>query len=167
MKSDSINVQVEVDIVPSKQFDEVAKKLGYTKTKICTTRTQQGKDEQEDSIELIREDAIKPFDKYWNCVTIDNCIDCHSKIDGTTPREHYGTNGCLKAMKIDLIERTVKVMKNRAERTCHMELRKRGANYDVFYFDCCDKEYAENKTDKYASFVIGDVCPYCGAKVVE
>ena len=45
MKSDSINVQVEVDIVPSKQFDEVAKKLGYTKTKICTTRTQQGEDE--------------------------------------------------------------------------------------------------------------------------
>ena len=41
MKSDSINVQVEVDIVPSKQFDEVAKKLGYTKTKRCTTNTQE------------------------------------------------------------------------------------------------------------------------------
>ena len=38
---DSITVQVEVDIVPSKQFDEVAKKLGYTKTKRCTTNTQE------------------------------------------------------------------------------------------------------------------------------
>lgn len=41
MKMDSINVQVEVDIVPSKQFDEVAKQLGYTKTKRCTQNTQE------------------------------------------------------------------------------------------------------------------------------
>lgn len=53
------------------------------------------------------------------------------------------------------------------ERTCHMELRKRGAIYDVFYFDCCDEEYSENRTDQYASGVSGKVCPYCGAKVVE
>ena len=53
------------------------------------------------------------------------------------------------------------------ECTCHMELRKHGATYDVFYFDCCDKEYAENRNDKYASGISGDVCPYCGARVVE
>lgn len=39
MKANSINVQIEVDIVPSKQFDEVAKQLGYTKTKRCTPNT--------------------------------------------------------------------------------------------------------------------------------
>ena len=53
------------------------------------------------------------------------------------------------------------------ERTCHMELRKQGVVYDVFYFDCCDKEYAENRNDSNASKISGDVCPYCGAKVVE
>lgn len=53
------------------------------------------------------------------------------------------------------------------ERTCHMELRKQGMVYDVFYFDCCDKEYVENKCDGQASKISGDVCPYCGAKVME
>lgn len=53
------------------------------------------------------------------------------------------------------------------ERTCHMKLIKHGANYDVFYFDCCDKEYVENRNDKYASGISGDVCPYCGARVIE
>lgn len=53
------------------------------------------------------------------------------------------------------------------ERTCHMELRKQGMVYDVFYFDCCDKEYVENKCDGQASKISGDVCPYCGAEVVE
>ena len=57
--------------------------------------------------------------------------------------------------------------KDSTERTCHMELRKHGATYDVFYFDCCDKEYAENRNDTHASDISGDVCPYCGAKVVE
>lgn len=52
------------------------------------------------------------------------------------------------------------------ERTCHMELRKLGATYDVFYFDCCDEEYAESRTDR-ASCISGKVCPYCGARVKE
>ena len=53
------------------------------------------------------------------------------------------------------------------ERTCHMKLRERGIIYDVFYFDCCGKEWVENRGDQAASKIIGDVCPYCGAKVVE
>lgn len=52
------------------------------------------------------------------------------------------------------------------ERTCHMEFRKHGAIYDVFYFDCCDEEFSESRTDQYASGISGNVCPYCGAKVV-
>ena len=55
----------------------------------------------------------------------------------------------------------------RSERTCHMELRKHGAVYDVFYFDCCCKEYAEYRNNPPDSRISGDVCPYCGAKVVE
>lgn len=51
------------------------------------------------------------------------------------------------------------------EHTCHMQVRKRGMFYDVFYFDCCGKEYAENRNDRHASKISGDVCPYCGAEV--
>ena len=53
------------------------------------------------------------------------------------------------------------------ERTCHMKLREHGIIYDVFYFDCCCKDWVENRSDQPASKIIGDVCPYCGAKVVE
>lgn len=53
------------------------------------------------------------------------------------------------------------------ERTCHMKLRERGIIYDMFYFDCCGKEWVENRGDKAASKISGDVCPYCGAKVVN
>lgn len=119
-----------------------------------------------DSIERIKEDAVKLAYQYWNCANVFNCEKCPSKIGEQKPYEHYETSNCLEAMNLDIVERTIKVMDSRMERTCHMELRKHGANYDVFYFDCCDKEYAESKTDKYASFVIGNVCPYCGARVV-
>lgn len=119
-----------------------------------------------DSVERIKADAIKLVSEYWNCANVYRCIDCPSKIGAERPFEYYGTFNCAQAMNLDIVERTIKVMDSRMERTCHMELRKHGANYDVFYFDCCDKEYAESKTDKYASFVIGNVCPYCGARVV-
>ena len=63
-----------------------------------------------DSIERIKEDAVKFAYQYWNCENAYNCIDCPSKIDGKTPYEYYGTFNCLEAMNIELIERTVKVM---------------------------------------------------------
>lgn len=66
-----------------------------------------------------------------------------------------------------LFARLADLIEPEPERTCRMELRKRGATYDVFYFDCCDEEYSENRTDQYASGISGRVCPYCGAKVVE
>ena len=68
-------------------------------------------------------------------------------------------NNCEKA--------AIEAWNKRAERTCHMKLLKHGVNYDVFYFDCCDNEYAENRNDPHASGLSGDVCPYCGARVIE
>ena len=71
MKSESINVQIEVDIVPSKQFDEVAKQLGYTKTKRCTTRTQENivrcKDCKYDGTNECVLDVHVPYNPYGFC----------------------------------------------------------------------------------------------------
>lgn len=67
----------------------------------------------------------------------------------------------------DMRMRLADLIEPEPENTCHMEFRKRGAIYDVFYFDCCDEEYAESRTDQYVSGISGRVCPYCGAKVVE
>lgn len=53
------------------------------------------------------------------------------------------------------------------ERTCHMECVKSGPLYDVFRFDCCDKEYSESRTDDGATELPFEVCPFCGAKVVQ
>ena len=39
------------------------------------------------------------------------------------------------------------------ERTCVRTLIKSGPVYDVWHFDCCDREYAENKTDAGATVV--------------
>lgn len=53
------------------------------------------------------------------------------------------------------------------ERTCHMTLKKSGPYYDVWYFDCCEKEWAEPRCDSNIVDYPGFVCPWCGAKVVE
>ena len=53
------------------------------------------------------------------------------------------------------------------ERTCHMTLKKSGPYYDVWYFDCCEKEWAENRCDNCIVDYPGIVCPWCGAKVVR
>ena len=120
-----------------------------------------------DSIDRIKEDSLKFVEQYWNCANVYTCEKCPSKIGEQKPYEYYETLGCSGAMQMDIIERTVKVMESNMERTCHMKLLRHGANYDLFYFDCCDKEYAENRNDNYASCISGDVCPYCGAKVVK
>ena len=52
------------------------------------------------------------------------------------------------------------------ERTCNMTLKKSGPYYDVWYFDCCNKEWSEARCDNGVSDYPGIVCPYCGAKVV-
>lgn len=53
------------------------------------------------------------------------------------------------------------------ERTCHMTLKKSGPFYDVWHFDCCDKEWSEPRCDDHYTELPGTVCPWCGAKVVE
>lgn len=52
------------------------------------------------------------------------------------------------------------------ERTCVRTLVKSGPVYDVWHFDCCDREYAENKTDAGATELPLDVCPFCGTSVM-
>lgn len=53
------------------------------------------------------------------------------------------------------------------ERTCVRTLVKSGLFYDVWHFDCCDREYAENETDAGATKLPLEVCPFCGARVAE
>ena len=119
-----------------------------------------------DSIERIKEDAIKLVSEYWNCTKVYSCIDCPSKIDGKIPSEHYGTNNCLEAMNIELIERTVKVMESSIERTCYTDERRTTRNGKF-------KTKYGNRVPlcEHCGYSIGDkrynFCPNCGAKVVE
>lgn len=53
------------------------------------------------------------------------------------------------------------------ERTCVRTLVKSGPFYDVWHFDCCDREYAENETDAGATELPLEVCPFCGARAAE
>ena len=53
------------------------------------------------------------------------------------------------------------------ERTCKMELVKRGSIYDVWRFSCCGYEYSENMTDSGATELPGTRCPKCGARIIE
>lgn len=111
----------------------------------------------EDSLEKIKEDATKPFYQYWNCANADDCmnccISCNSKIDGKRPSEYYKT-GCQYAMNLDIIERTVKVMENRVERTC-----KNLSSGSLFVCSECTGQVTQwNVTPNY--------CPNCGARVV-
>lgn len=66
-----------------------------------------------DSIERIKEDALKFVEQYWNCATVFTCEKCPSKIGEQKPYEHYETFSCSGAMQIDLIERTIEVMKGK------------------------------------------------------
>ena len=65
----------------------------------------------EDSLEKIKEDAVKLAYKYWNCESTCDCKDCPSRIDEQKPYEYYGASNCLEAMNLDIIERTVEVIK--------------------------------------------------------
>lgn len=53
------------------------------------------------------------------------------------------------------------------ERTCKMELVKRGPMYSVWRFSCCGYEHSENVTDGGATELPGTRCPKCGTKVEE
>lgn len=53
------------------------------------------------------------------------------------------------------------------ERTCHMTCKKSGPFYDVWHFDCCNKEWSEPRCVNGIVDYPGLFCPWCGAKVVE
>ena len=53
------------------------------------------------------------------------------------------------------------------ERTCKMELVKRGPIYSVYRFSCCGYVHSENDTDGGATELPGTRCPKCGTKVEE
>lgn len=66
-----------------------------------------------DSIERIKEDAIKLVSEYWNCANVYTCEKCPSKIGEQKPYERYETFSCSGAMQLDIIERTIEVMKGK------------------------------------------------------
>ena len=76
-----------------------------------------------------------------------------------------GTSGL--ASVADVLRRHADLIEPEPERTCHMTLKKSGPYYDVWYFDCCEKEWAENRCDNCVVDYLGIVYPNCGAKVVE
>ena len=60
--------------------------------------------ERHDSWERLREDARKYYAEYWGC--IDFCCDkCPALVDGKSPNERYGKDGCYTAEKLDLVAR--------------------------------------------------------------
>ena len=65
------------------------------------------------------------------------------------------------------LERAAEAWNRRAERTCKMELVKRGPIYSVWRFSCCGYEHSENDTDGGATELPGTRCPKCGAVVNE
>ena len=62
-------------------------------------------------------------------------------------------------------EEAIEAWNTRAERTCKMELVKRGPIYTVWRFSCCGYEHSENNTDSGATGIPETVCPKCGTKV--
>ena len=64
--------------------------------------------ERPDTMERIREDALKSATVYWGCNS-SFCTDCPTKVDGKKPAERYGVSDCFDAMKLDLVRRTKKV----------------------------------------------------------
>ena len=61
-----------------------------------------------DTIERIREDALKSAPVYWGCDGTP-CNRCPAKVDGKKPADRYGVGSCLVAVKLDLISRTEEV----------------------------------------------------------
>lgn len=67
---------------------------------------------------------------------------------------------------LDAVLVTMGVLRKLWERDGVRTLIKSGPVYDVWHFDCCDREYAENKTDAGATELPLNVCPFCGTSVM-
>lgn len=68
---------------------------------------------------------------------------------------------------MELKDRLAELIEPEPERTCKMELVKRGPIYSVWRFSCCGYEHSENDTDGGATELPGTRCPKCGAVVNE
>ena len=64
-----------------------------------------------------------------------------------------------------LKDRLADLIEPEPERTCNMELVKRGPIYSVWRFSCCGYEHSENRTDGGATELPGTRCPKCGTVV--
>ena len=66
---------------------------------------------------------------------------------------------------MELKDRLAELIEPEPERTCNMELVKRGPIYSVWRFSCCGYEHSENVTDGGATDLPGTRCPKCGTVV--
>ena len=66
---------------------------------------------------------------------------------------------------MELKDRLADLIELEPERTCKMELVKRGPIYSVWRFSCCGYEHSENRTDGGATELPGTRCPKCGTVV--
>ena len=73
------------------------------------------------------------------------------------------SGGSYKTLPLELAD----LIEPDPERTCKMELVKRGPIYSVWRFSCCGYEHSENMTDGGATELPGTRCPKCGAVVNE
>lgn len=97
------------------------------------------------------------------------CKVCYSKT-GNYPQAQQAIaawNQCAEPAYLAGYKDGYAVGKCESERTCHMTCKKSGPFYDVWHFDCCDKEWSEPRCDSNVIDYPGVVCPFCGAKVVE
>ena len=66
---------------------------------------------------------------------------------------------------MELKDRLAELIEPEPERTCKMELVKRGPIYSVYRFSCCGYVHSENDTDGGATELPGTRCPKCGTVV--
>ena len=116
-----------------------------------------------DSIERIKEDSLKFVEQYWNCANVFTCEKCPSKIGEQKPYEYYETFSCSGAMQINLINRAVKVMDSRMERTCILEECGREEKLYGHFYDCSNCGYEL----PLVYSLVYNYCPNCGSKVVN
>ena len=100
----------------------------------------------EERIEIA--ERLRNIDRYLWYDAMDEVISLETAIGCSIGQDMQDQDWCNRLA--DLIE-------PEPERTCHMTLLRRGTTYDVFYFDCCGKVFSENRNDKNASSLSGDV----------
>ena len=93
-----------------------------------------------------------------------NWPDMVAEACGLDPRE---MSNSFHEFTGELCECLADLIEPEPERTCKMELVKRGPIYSVYRFSCCGYVHSENVTDGGATELPGTRCPKCGTKVEE